>query len=85
MGPAVAAVWAVLRDRRVWAVAGGGLAAALVANVSGLSEGEVERIWLPFTLWASTAVAGLTGRVRWWLAAQAACLLVVTATIGTYW
>ena len=50
VGPASAVALARLRDRAVWLLVGGGLAAAIVANLSGLSEGEVERIWLPFGL-----------------------------------
>jgi len=88
LGPATVVAFAVLRDRRVWLLAGGGVGAALLANLSGLSEGEVERIWLPFTVWALTAVAVLGGR-RWstrvWLAAQAGSAIAVTAVVGTLW
>lgn len=88
LGPAVVAGLVLLRDRRAWVLAGGGLAAALAANLSGLSEGEVERIWLPFTVWVVVATAGLDlGRRarRGALALQAATALVVTAVIATYW
>jgi hypothetical protein len=87
LGPAVAVGFVLLRDRRAWVLAGGGLAAALLANLSGMSEGEVERIWLPFTVWTTVAVVGLgDGRAaRGLLALQAASALVVTALIGTYW
>ena len=69
-------------------LAGGALAAVAVANLSGLSEGEVERIWLPFTLWAYVATTSLDD--DWWvsrafLTLQAGSALVLTALIATYW
>lgn len=88
LGPATFAGLAVLRHRPTWVLVGGGLGAAVVADVSGLSEGEVERIWLPFTVlvlpaagalwWSRSAVVG-------WLAAQVASALVFTALIGANW
>ena len=88
LGPATIVGVALLRDRWMWCLVGGGLAAALVANMSGLSEGEVERIWLPFGLWvlpagAAIVTAGL--RTRPWLAAQVATALVVIGTVRTQW
>ncbi len=75
LGPATAVALVRLRDRAAWLLVGGGLAAATVANLSGLSEGEVERIWLPFGLLVllaggvlgqagSAPLAGLAGRHR---------------------
>jgi hypothetical protein len=66
----------------------GGAAAALLANVSGLSSGEVERIWLPFTLWVLPAGAalGLTHpSSRRWMAAQAATAVALTIVVRTQW
>ncbi len=61
-------------------------AAVLVADLSGLSKGEVERIWLPFVVWAVVACAALPGgRARWWLAAQALCALGVNHLLLTVW
>ncbi len=88
LGPAVAVGIVLLRDRRAWALAGGGLAAVAVANLSGLSEGEVERIWLPFTVWVYVAVAALDPRPwvqRAFLALQAGTALALVALIETYW
>jgi hypothetical protein len=88
LGPAIAVALVRLRDRRLWLLVGGAVAAALLADVSGLSEGEVERIWLPFTIWVLAAGAALGPRaraVRGWLALQVTCALAVTATIGTLW
>jgi hypothetical protein len=88
LGPATVAGLARTRDRRLLLVAGGGALAALVAGATGLSNGEVERIWLPFTIWVIPAGAALwTSRrvVRAWLAGQAAVAIAVTAYIGTLW
>jgi hypothetical protein len=88
LGPATVAGLAVLRHRGTWVVVGGGLAAALLADVSGMSSGEVERIWLPFTLLVLPAAAGLWCSRRAasdWLVAQVASVVVFTALIGANW
>ena len=94
LGPATAVALVRLRDRRLWMLVGGGLAAALVADLSGLSEGEVERIWLPFTIWVLLAGAVLAGgqglAPRWraaqgWLALQAASAIVLVSLVTTQW
>ena len=69
-GPAVAAGLAAGRDRRLWLLFGGAVAAIVVADLSGLSTGEVERIWLPFAVWLVPATAVLARRAavgRVWL------------------
>ncbi|MCU0268998.1 MAG: hypothetical protein MUF83_10150 [Acidimicrobiales bacterium] len=88
LGPATAVALARLRDRRLWLLVGGGVAAAVAADLSGLSNGEVERIWLPFTLWVLPAGAVLAVRAwpaRAWLALQAATAVVIVATVRTEW
>ncbi|HJQ47603.1 MAG TPA: hypothetical protein VJ870_14995 [Amycolatopsis sp.] len=72
--------------RALLAVVAGALAAVLVADVSGLSKAETERIWLPFAVWL-VAGAALLPRPsqRWWLAAQAAVALTVNDLILTNW
>ncbi|MBA3283352.1 MAG: hypothetical protein H0U29_14095 [Acidimicrobiia bacterium] len=62
LGPAVAVAFARVRDRRLWVLAGGALAAMAAADLSGLSKGEVERIWLPFVPWVLVLCAGLADR-----------------------
>ena len=57
---------------------------------SGMSKGEVERIWLPFVPWAVLATAALSvgrpsARLRPWLGLQAACALVVAVSIWSQW
>jgi methylthioxylose transferase len=62
------------------------LVAVVVADVSGLSKGEVERIWLPFGVWLVVSCAALPSReVRAWLAAQALLALAVNHLLLTVW
>lgn len=89
-GPAVVVGLLALRDRRLWRVVGGAVLAVTLAAVIGLSKGEVERIWLPFTVWLLVAGAAAVqrwgvGSVRWWLGAQVTAALVVQALFRTGW
>jgi hypothetical protein len=88
LGPATFAGLAATRDRRAVPLVLGGVAAALLANVSGLSEGEVERIWLPFGLWvlpAGAALASRRGGARPWLLLQVATAVTVVSLVRTQW
>lgn len=58
-GPAVAVALAKVRDRGLWLLAIGGVIAVSVADLSGLSKGEIERIWLPFVPWILVLCGGL--------------------------
>ncbi|MEU6253575.1 hypothetical protein [Streptomyces sp. NPDC047043] len=60
------------------------LLALLVADASGMSKAETERIWLPFAMWLLPSCAFLTG-ARGWLAAQAALALLVNHLLLTGW
>lgn len=62
----------------------GALVAMLVADLSGMSKAETERIWLPFALWLLPACALLT-RPRAWLAAQAVLALLLNHLLLTGW
>lgn len=90
VGPAVWVGLVRLRDRGAWLVAGGALAAIVLADLSGLSKAEVERIWLPFLPWLVVA-AGIAfsdaseGARRAWLGAQVAWALLVQATVRSPW
>ncbi|MFY4718237.1 hypothetical protein [Streptomyces sp. LaBMicrA B280] len=64
----------------VWAA----LLALLVADLSGMSKAETERIWLPFALWLLPACA-LLPRPRPWLAAQAVLALLLNHLLLTGW
>jgi hypothetical protein len=62
------------------------LAAIVVADSSMLSKAEVERIWLPFTVWLIAAPALLPVRShRMWLALNSAGALVINTVIFTNW
>jgi hypothetical protein len=63
---------------------GAALAALLLADLSGMSKGEVERIWLPFVVWL-VPLAALLNRRRGWLLAQAALALAVNHLLLTVW
>jgi hypothetical protein len=72
--------------RPVVALALGAAVAIAVADKSGLSKAEVERIWLPFAVWLTTAVALLPAPTRrWWLLVQALTALVVSHLVVTIW
>lgn len=64
----------------------GVLAAVVCADLSMLSKAEVERIWLPFTIWLTAAAALLPVRShRIWLALGAAGALALNTIILTNW
>ncbi|MFI5683516.1 hypothetical protein [Streptomyces sp. NPDC051636] len=60
------------------------LLALLVADLSGMSKAETERIWLPFAMWLLPVCAFLP-RPRAWLAAQAVLALLVNHLLLTGW
>jgi hypothetical protein len=66
------------QDQVVALVALSGVAAALVADLSGMSKAETERIWLAFGAVAYSSLALLRGRMASWslLAASVWALLV---------
>ncbi len=85
VGPATAAALGRLRDRRVWLLAGAALLAVALADVSGLSKGEVERIWLPFAPWVAIACCSLGARARPWLAANLATAITLQVLLRSPW
>lgn len=87
VGPAAVAAVVWLRDRAAWWLVGGALAGVVAADLSTMSKGEVERIWLPavpFIVLATTAIRGRTAR-RCWLAAQLGLGLLLTAVLDSPW
>ncbi|MFD5400307.1 hypothetical protein [Streptomyces griseorubiginosus] len=60
------------------------LLALLVADVSGMSKAETERIWLPFAVWLLPACAFLPA-ARAWLTAQAVLALLLNHLLLTGW
>ena len=99
VGPATAVALRRLRAHGLWLLVGSALAVVALADLSGLSKGEVERIWLPFTPWILLAGAALTVRrvgVTWarsalcasmtaWLALQAGTAIAVESLVRTPW
>jgi hypothetical protein len=88
------AVWAAfpaavhaLRERNVLAqLAAAAAATIVVADLSGMSKAEVERIWLPFTIWI-VALPALLPR-RWHaplLASQVLLALLAQQLLLTRW
>ncbi|WP_443073581.1 hypothetical protein [Streptomyces sp. NBC_01429] len=60
------------------------LLALLIADLSGMSKAETERIWLPFAMWLLPACAFLP-RPRAWLTAQAVLALLLNHLLMTGW
>ncbi|SOD85053.1 hypothetical protein [Streptomyces sp. Ag109_G2-15] len=60
------------------------LLALLVADLSGMSKAETERIWLPFAMWLLPACAYLP-HPRAWLTAQALLALLLNHLLLTGW
>jgi hypothetical protein len=64
----------------------GAVVAIVCADLSMLSKAEVERIWLPFTVWLVAAAALLPPRShRWWLALNVIGALLLNHLILTNW
>ncbi|MCX5328920.1 hypothetical protein [Streptomyces sp. NBC_00140] len=71
-------------DVRLGVLVAAALLALLLADLSGMSKAETERIWLPFALWLYPACAFLP-RPRAWLAAQALLALLINHLLRTGW
>ncbi|OBF68951.1 hypothetical protein A5753_21750 [Mycobacterium sp. 852002-51971_SCH5477799-a] len=79
--------WAAIRRRSGFHLLLLGVLIAIVcADLSMLSKAEVERIWLPFTVWLTAAAALLPARShRIWLALNAFGALALNTIILTHW
>ncbi len=74
------------RDRTALLVVAAGVAMVGLADASGMSKAEVERIWLPFMPWLLVSCALLPERWRrWGLALQLLTALVVQQLFYTVW
>jgi hypothetical protein len=87
LGPAIAVALARLRDRRAWLLVGAALLAVAAAAFSGMSKGEVERIWLPFAAWVLPAgiALGLDARRSQWLALQVVFTIGLQTLVRSPW
>jgi hypothetical protein len=75
-----------MQDRVVAVLTLSGVLAALLANLSGLSKAETERIWLSFGVIAYSGLALLRGRTAAWaLVASATWALLVSHLLNTGW
>jgi hypothetical protein len=64
----------------------GAVAGLALADISLLSKGEVERIWLPWLPWMLVATAALPiARRRHWLSFQAATAVVLQVALRSPW
>ena len=88
VGPAIWVSLYRLRGRAVWVFTGSALLAIAIADLSGLTKAEVERIWLPFLPWIVLASGGAflskTPRVRW-LAVQVGWTIVLQMAVRSPW
>lgn len=85
-GPATAAAIGWVRDRVLVFLAGSALVALLALDVSGVTRGEVERIWLPLAPWAVVITAALPPRwVRPALLGQVAVAAAVQTMLRLSW
>ncbi len=74
------------QDRVVAALALAGVLAAVLADLSGLSKAETERIWLAFGVVACTGFALLRGRAAsWGLVGSAGSALLLNHLVRTGW
>jgi hypothetical protein len=87
VGPALAVALARLRDRRLWCLVGAAFGAIAIAALSGMSKGEVERIWLPFAIWVlpAGAVLWVTPSRRTWLAVQLTFVILLQTAVRSPW
>lgn len=86
LGPAVFIALGKLDDRGMRFVMGAALTGVLLANLSGLSKGEVERIWLPFTPWLLVACGSLPSAIRRWaLSLQVWTAIAIQVMVRTPW
>ncbi|TPX04244.1 hypothetical protein FJ656_12890 [Schumannella luteola] len=73
-------------DRAVIILVVAAAGAVLLADLSGMSKAEVERIWLPFVPWMLLGTALLPeGWRRWGLVVQLAFALIVQHLLHTPW
>ncbi|WP_344736288.1 hypothetical protein [Microbacterium awajiense] len=82
---ATGARWRELR-RGMLLLVGAGIAMVVLADLSGMSKAEVERIWLPFMPWLTLAMAALPDRwLRPALGGQLLWAVLVQHLLYTVW
>jgi hypothetical protein len=85
LGPATAIALTRLRDRSLALLVAGAVIAVALADLSAMSKGEVERIWLPFALMVipANAVFAERARARRMLSLQLAAALALQTLLRT--
>jgi hypothetical protein len=79
-------VGALRRRAGLHAVVTAMVVAMLCADATMLSKAEVERIWLPFSVWLPAAAVLLPVRShRWWLALNVVGALILNHVLVTTW
>jgi hypothetical protein len=84
IGPAIVVAVTRLRDHSARLVVGAGLVVVALADITGLSKAETERIWQPFIPLALLAGAAFV-RQRRWLAVQAATAVALAVCLRSPW
>ncbi|MEU5882146.1 hypothetical protein [Spirillospora sp. NPDC047279] len=64
---------------------GAALLGMIALALSGVTRGEVERIWVPYAAWTVVAAGRHAPPARGWLAAQAITALVVQSLVLSEW
>jgi len=86
LGPGTVVGLIGARASRVWPLVAGALMAVALADLSGMSKAEVERIWLPFVPWMVVATASLPGPGRRaWLGVTVATGLALQMVVRMPW
>ena len=86
VGPSASVALGRARAKGVGVFVAAAVVAVVVSNLSGLSKGEVERIWLPFVPWVMLGTAWLVGRARkGWLLAHASVAIAVQMLVLSPW
>jgi hypothetical protein len=84
IGPAIVVAVTRLRDHSARLIVGAGLAVVVLADMTGLSKAETERIWQPFMPLALLAGTALL-RQRRWLALQVATAVTLAVCLRSPW
>jgi hypothetical protein len=86
VGPAAVAGLVSRPKRATWSLVGGALAAVVLADLSGMSKGETERIWLPFAIWVLAATSALPAASRRaWLGVNVGFALLLEVLVVRPW
>jgi hypothetical protein len=88
LGPIGTYACSQVRERGAGLLVGGAAIAVVLADLSGMSKAEVERIWLPFAVWLLAACGTLRVSARQdraLLGIQAAACVVLAVTVRTAW